>query len=83
MPVEAPGTGLNTYAYFVAPSVASKFVALPDVTPAQVVAPMTRHSKQSSAGSRLRSRSLRPKRERSGASLSHGVACERGGCLLS
>ena len=38
VPVEAPGTGLNTYAYFVAPSVASKFVALPDVTPAQVVA---------------------------------------------
>jgi radial spoke head protein 4A len=37
-PAEAPGVGLNTFCYFVAPSAADEFVLLEDVTPEQVVA---------------------------------------------
>lgn len=38
VPPEAPGVGLNTFCYFVAPSAADAFTVLEDVTPEQVVA---------------------------------------------
>jgi len=37
-PPEAPGVGLNTFCYFVAPSAADEFTVLEDVTPEQILA---------------------------------------------